>query len=145
MQRGSVVAISISERKGVKKHGIPEAMLVKDLGIENDAHAQGGLRQVSFLMEESIERMRKKGVEVSYGDFAENIVTRDLDLSSVRLNDTVRIGDETKLKVSKIGKECPSPCSIYYQVGYCIMPEEGVFCRVVEEGKIRIGDTITIE
>jgi MOSC domain-containing protein YiiM len=145
MEKGTVVAISISEKKGEKKHMTREAMLIEDLGIEHDAHAEGGHRQVSLLMDESIERMRRQGVEIAYGDFAENIVTRGVDLGVVKLQDLIHIGDGMKLQVTMIGKECHAPCSIYYQVGHCIMPEEGIFCRVLHTGRIVVGDPVWIE
>ena len=145
MERGTIVAISTSESKGEKKQNTREAMLIKGLGIERDAHAEGGQRQVSLLMEESIERMRREGVEVAYGDFAENIVTRGINLGSVKLQDLIHVGDHMKLQVTMIGKECHAPCSIYYQVGHCIMPEEGIFCRVLDSGRISVGDSVWIE
>jgi MOSC domain-containing protein YiiM len=142
MENGRVVAISISERRGEKKQNVNEASLVKDLGIRNDAHAEGGARQVSLLADESIARVREDGLQVLYGDFAENIVTRGVDHSKIRAGDTILIGDKAVLKVTKIGKECHSPCSIYFQVGYCIMPEEGVFCSVEHSGNIQVGDRV---
>ena len=30
----------------------------------------------------------------------------------------------------------PVHCAIYHQVGDCIMPREGVFCKVIEGGSI---------
>lgn len=145
MEAGTIVAISISYKKGEKKHNTREAMLIKDLGIEHDAHAEGGHRQVSLLMDESIERMRSKGVDIAYGDFAENIVTQGVNLSNLKLQDLIHIGEDMELQVTMIGKECRTPCRIYYQVGYCIMPEEGIFCRVLHSGRIRVGDSVRIE
>lgn len=145
MPTGRIVAISVSENKGEKKKNITEANLLEDEGIQGDAHAQGGIRQVSLLADESITKMKEKGVIVSYGDFAENIVTKSIDLVSLNIRDTINVGNDVILEVSKKGKECTSPCSIYYQVGYCIMPTEGVFCTVKRSGKIRVGDTVHVE
>jgi MOSC domain-containing protein YiiM len=145
LKSGRIVAISISDRKGERKHNVQEASLIKDCGLENDAHAEGGLRQVSLLMDESIERMQSQGVDVSHGDFAENIVTKGLDLSTLKLDDIIRVGSKGKMKVTMIGKECITPCRIYYQVGYCIMPKEGVFCIVLEADRIKVGDPISME
>lgn len=141
---GIVVAISISEKKGEKKHNIPEAKVIESVGIEGDAHAEGGNRQVSFLMEESIDRMKKEGLSVTFGDFAENIVTSGADLRNIRLGDSIRVGDDCVLRVTKIGKECHTPCIIGRTIGYCIMPDEGVFCAVESSGHIRVGDSVTI-
>ncbi len=145
MEKGVVVAISISKRKGEKKENVKEANLIEDRGIENDAHAEGGERQVSLLMDESIDRMRECGLKVSYGEFAENIVTRGIDHRKLGIDNLLRVGDGVILRVVMIGKECPAPCRIFDQVGYCIMPEEGLFCRVERSGKICVGDRIYVE
>ncbi len=144
MENGKVVAISISESKGEKKRNIDEARLVKGLGIQDDAHAEGGERQVSLLADESITRVKKDGLKVFYGDFAENIVTKGVDHGRISIGDTILIGEEAVLKVTMIGKECHSPCNIFRQVGYCIMPEEGVFCSVEQSAKIRVGDKVSV-
>ncbi len=128
----------------MKKRRVRSAVLLEDRGIEKDAHAEGGLRQVSLLMDESITRMKSRGVSVEYGDFAENIVTRGVDLKALQIDDRIFIGNEIELVVTMIGKECAAPCRIYYDVGYCIMPEEGVFCRVIKEGTIEVGDAVKI-
>lgn len=144
MNKGKIVAISVSRKKGEKKQNVQEALLIRGLGLEGDAHGDGGLRQVSLLMDESIQRMRLMGLRVNYGDFAENIVTRGIDLTGLNLNDRLRIGREGVLEVTQIGKECKTPCRIYYEVGSCIMPSEGVFCRVVEPGRIAVGDSVSL-
>jgi MOSC domain-containing protein YiiM len=144
-QRGRIVALSVSGKKGMKKTNVARARLLKGKGLERDAHAEGGLRQVSLLMDESIRRMQDRGVSVGYGDFAENIVTSGIDLGSVTLNDRITIGDTVELRVTKIGKECPAPCAIYRQVGYCIMPEEGIFCSVEQPGMVDVGDPVVLE
>ena len=155
---GKVVSIAVSERKGEKKLRVAEAFLEADLGIRGDAHAQGGPRQVSLLMDESIERMRAgTGIEVAYGDFAENIVTSGVDLRSLKVGDRFLISPPgpaegrdlpegaALLEVTMIGKECKTPCRIYYQVGFCIMPREGVFCRVLRSGPVRNGDGVRVQ
>jgi MOSC domain-containing protein YiiM len=151
VKEGKIVSICVSKRKGEKKGPVPEASLLKDRGIEGDAHAEGGLRQVSLLMRESVERMRREsGIELKNGDFAENIVTEGIDLLSVRIGDAIEIegtskgGERALLRVTMIGKECKEPCRIYYQVGFCIMPREGVFCAVVRPGPVRTGDRVRI-
>jgi len=144
VKRGEIVSIAISAEKGMKKRCVQSAVLLEDRGIETDAHAEGGLRQVSLLMDESIKRMKGSGVSVSYGDFAENIVTRGVNLKALKIDDRISIGKESELVVTMIGKECAVPCRIYYDVGYCIMPEEGIFCRVVKPGTIEVGDPVEI-
>ncbi len=142
IRRGSIVAVSVSKEKGTKKTTTDYVKLKEDFGIVGDAHAGTETRQVSLLATESIDKMKAKGLDVSSGDFAENITTSHIDLVSLDIGSRLRIGDSVVLEITQIGKECHSRCNIYYQAGDCIMPREGVFARVVEGGSIRPGDEI---
>ena len=143
-QRGRVLAVNISEAKGTKKTNIQSCALLKDFGLQGDAHAGPWHRQVSLLANESIEKMRAKGLNVSYGDFAENITTEGVDLVRLPIGTEIRIGSSVFLRVSQIGKVCHDRCAIYYQAGDCVMPREGIFAEVVTEGKVKVGDEIII-
>lgn len=144
-QRGKVLAVNISEKKGTKKTNIKSCALLKDFGLKDDAHAGPWHRQVSLLANESIEKMKAMGLNVGYGDFAENITTENIDLVHLPIGTEFRIGNSVILRVTQIGKECHTRCAIYYQAGDCVMPKEGVFAEVLEEGKIKVGDEIIIE
>lgn len=142
--KSKVIAISISTEKGVPKTNIEEAFLVEQHGIKGDAHAGNWHRQVSFLAIESINKMKEKMPELTPGAFAENITTEGLDLISLPLNARLMIGDKVLLEISQKGKECIKPCNIYYTVGDCVMPKEGVFARVIKGGNIKAGDNIKV-
>lgn len=143
IMNGKIKAISVSKEKGQKKKNIASALLKQDFGIIGDAHA-GSERQVSLLAEESIERMKQKGLKVSAGDFAENITTQGLDLLELKIGAKIKIGKDAVLEVSQIGKVCHTRCNIYYQAGDCVMPREGIFAKVVKAGEIKVGDEICI-
>jgi MOSC domain-containing protein YiiM len=144
-QRGKVLAVNISEDKGTKKTNIQTCALLKDFGLKGDAHAGPWHRQVSLLANESIEKMRAKGLNVGYGDFAENVTTEGVDLVHLPIGTKIRIGNSVILRVTQIGKECHERCAIYYQAGDCVMPKEGIFAEVVTEGEVRVGDEIFID
>lgn len=141
MQR--VKAISISDRKGIRKKNRDSVMLVEQFGLEGDAHGGAWHRQVSLLAEESIESMRRKGLKVVAGNFAENITTEGLDLCSLTVGTHIRMG-VTELIISQLGKVCHNPCAIYHQAGDCVMPREGIFGVVIKGGKIQVGDEIEV-
>jgi MOSC domain-containing protein YiiM len=141
---GRIVAVSVSNRKGIKKSNLPEAKLLEDEGLDGDAHAGDWHRQVSLLAMESIDKIRKKGLEVSPGDFAENITTSGLEIWQLPMGARLAVGSEALLEVTQIGKECHDRCAIYHQVGDCVMPREGVFTRVVRGGTIRPGDEVRV-
>lgn len=145
MIQGKIVAVSISDRKGEKKHNIEQARLMPDHGLEQDAHAGDWHRQVSLLDMQSIARIREKGLDVDPGNFAENITTDGIRLWELPIGTHLQLGEQVVVEVTQIGKECHNRCAIYYKAGDCIMPREGVFARVLEEGKIRSGDPISIE
>jgi MOSC domain-containing protein YiiM len=136
------MAVSVSDKKGVKKTNKPQAQLLVNHGINGDAHAGEWHRQVSLLAEESIQKMRLKGITVKSGDFAENVTTEGLALWNLPVGFRFRLGEDTLLEVTQIGKKCHRGCAIFKQVGDCIMPREGIFARVLQGGTIRPGDPI---
>jgi MOSC domain-containing protein YiiM len=138
------VAVSVSNRKGIKKSNLPEGKLLEDEGLDGDAHAGDWHRQVSLLAMESIDKIREKGLEVSPGDFAENITTSGLEIWELPMGTRLAVGSEALLEVTQIGKECHDRCAIFHQVGDCVMPREGVFTRVVRGGTIRPGDEVRV-
>lgn len=138
---GKVIAICVSEKKGTQKKPVSEAVLKEDWGIEGDAHAGRWHRQVSLLGLEQIEDFRKKGAQVEFGAFGENLVVEGFELSSLPVGTRFSIGD-VLLELTQIGKACHSHCAIYRQVGDCIMPREGVFVKVLKGGIIKPGDEI---
>lgn len=140
-----IVSIAISKKKGAPKTPVHKAYVSKDHGLEGDAHAGKWHRQVSFLSSESIDSAKAQGLDVTFGDFAENIASTGIDWKSLPLGTRVRLGESVLVEITQIGKECHNKCAIYYQAGDCIMPREGVFARVLEEGNIRCGDEIHIE
>ena len=140
----SVVAINISQRKGVPKVTIPEGHFLVNFGLEGDAHAGNWHRQVSLLGTESIRKLEALGVEgLETGSFAENITTEGITLYELPVGCQFNIGP-CLFEVTQIGKECHQHCAIYHQVGDCVMPREGIFARVLRGGIIRPGDPITL-
>ncbi|MBI4351463.1 MAG: MOSC domain-containing protein [Elusimicrobia bacterium] len=145
---GRIFSINFSSKKGVPKEQARKALLVKDHGIKDDAHAGTPVRQVSLLDMESVRgqiadaKAKKASVVIRPGVYAENITTEGIDLAALRIGDKLRVGKIAVLQISKIGKECHSRCAIYHQVGDCIMPRKGIFAEVLEGGEINVGDSI---
>lgn len=142
---GKILAVNISEQKGEKKNNIDCGVFLENLGLKKDAHAQADIiRQVSLLAKESIEKIRAKGLDVNYGDFAENLTTEGIDLPSLPIGTRLKVGNKVLLEVSQIGKVCHNRCNIFYTVGDCVMPREGIFAKVLVGGQIKIDDPIEI-
>ena len=143
---GIIEAVCISNQKGMVKQAMRDITLKEDWGIEGDAHAGDWHRQISLLAGESIDRMRKKLPDIDHGMFAENIVTRNIDLSCLIIGNRLTIGDKVVLEITQIGKECYNgECAIQRATGECIMPKEGVFCRVIQGGTVIPGMIVKSE
>ncbi len=138
-----VIAVCRSDKKRTSKEVVAEGILREDFGLVGDAHADCCThRQVSLLATESIDKMRDLGLDVGPGDFAENLTTEGIDLISLPIGTRIDIGEEVTLEITQIGKECHTKCAIFHKLGKCVMPEEGVFARVVRGGVVRTGDSI---
>ena len=142
--KGKILSVNIGDKKGEKKHNIGKCKLLKGKGLADDAHAGFMHRQVSLLGKESVEKIRAKGLNVQYGDFAENLTTEGVILYELPVGTEIRVGNSIVLKVSQIGKECHTRCAIFQQVGDCVMPREGIFAEVMTEGEVKVGDEIEI-
>lgn len=143
-KKGVIRGICISKKRGTAKYPVETAKIVPDWGIEEDAHGGKWHRQISLLALEKIEDFRKKGADVDYGAFGENLIVEGFDLRSLPVDSEVKIGDTVKLKVTQIGKECHSHCEIYHRMGDCIMPREGIFAEVIEGGMIKVNDVVEV-
>lgn len=139
-----VLAVCISEKKGTLKHPVDAVELKVDHGIIGDAHAGNWHRQVSLLADESVDKMRVKFPDIPVGAFAENILTKGIEVCKLPIGTILTIG-EVVLEVTQIGKECHADCAIRKQVGDCVMPREGIFAVVKKAGTIRPGDAITVQ
>ncbi|MEM3789349.1 MAG: MOSC domain-containing protein [Candidatus Bathyarchaeia archaeon] len=144
MEKGRVLSVNISESRGEKKRNVGSCRAVEGAGLEGDGHYGFMHRQISLLSLESIETMRKLGLDVGPGDFAENLTVEGLDLKKLKVGDMIRIGKNVLLRISQIGKECHERCAIYFQAGDCVMPREGIFAEVLVGGEIRAGDEVEI-
>ena len=140
---GTIIAVCVSERKGIQKREVPSVELRVGLGIPGDAHAGNWHRQVSLLAEESVDQMRGLGFDLPPGAFAENILTQGLALKTLPVGTVLRAGTAL-LAVTQIGKECHNDCAIKQTAGRCVMPTDGVFAVVLKDGIVSPGDDISI-
>lgn len=139
-----MIAINVSKTKGVPKSPIPAGKFIEDFGLEGDAHGGNWHRQVSFLAQESVDKMTSLGAAgLTPGRFAENITTENLLLHKIKIGTVLTIG-EAVFEVTQIGKECHQQCAIYHQVGHCVMPSEGIFARVLHGGTVTPGMEIHV-
>ena len=138
-----VEAVCTSEKKGVVKKRQEKVELKEDWGIVTDAHAGDWHRQVSLLAGESIDLVKLTMPSLKNGAFAENIITRGIDLSNIKIGERLKIGEKVVLEITQIGKECHNNgCAIKKKTGDCIMPREGLFAKVIAGGRVQAGDIV---
>lgn len=141
----TIKAICISDKKGVVKAPVESVEMRVDHGIVGDAHAGNWHRQVSWLGDESAEKVRQAGIkDITAGRFAENILTEGIILYELPVGTRFKVG-ETRHEVTQIGKECHTGCAIKQLTGDCVMPREGIFTKVLEPGMVKVGDEIILE
>ena len=139
MKTFEVTSVNISEKKGTIKVPVEKVDLT-EIGIPGDAHSGSWHRQVSMLGEESIRKFSKEAErEIKFGEFAENISTRGMELFKTAPLDKF-ISDDIELMVTQIGKKCHGDnCAIFREVGNCVMPKEGIFVKVLKGGSLSAG------
>lgn len=139
-----VRAVCISERKGEQKYPAREIRMLPNHGIVGDAHAGNWHRQISLLGCESVAKVQEKTELVLLpGAFAENILTEGICLYELPAGTKIRIGTAL-CEVTQIGKECHNDCAIRKAAGDCVMPREGIFVKVLEEGTAKAGDFVRV-
>lgn len=140
-----VLAVCISEVRGIQKHPVEEAELRANHGIVGDAHAGDWHRQVSLLGIESVNKLQEKiTLQLKAGDFAENILVEGICVYELPVGTKVKIGTAL-CEVTQIGKTCHNDCAIRKAAGDCVMPREGIFVRVLTSGTVKPGDEISVE
>ena len=139
---GEVIAVCMSAEKGVRKQSVDSIELEVGTGVVGDAHSGAWHRQVSLLPNEAVDDLRQVLPNLKAG-FAENILTRGLDLKSLPVGTVISAG-EALLAVTQIGKKCHNDCEIKRLVGKCAMPSEGIFTVVVRGGEVRPGDGVHV-
>jgi len=139
MSEIKILSVNISEKKGTIKTPVGKIKITAK-GVSKDAHAGDWHRQVSLLGTESIKKVEKTAKrKIKFGEFAENITTEGLELWKTNPLDRFIINN-VELEVTQIGKKCHGEkCAIFKEVGNCVMPKEGIFCRVINGGEISEG------
>jgi len=147
MTNARLMAVCRSARRTDPKRNVGQGELRAGWGLEGDSHAgppRPGRWQISLLSWETVERLnREKGIKAVPGSFAENLTTRGLDTSQLKVGDRLQIGDQVILEVEQLGKP-PEIAHTFSFQGYSLLPTEGIFCGVVVGGPVAVGDEVTV-
>ena len=137
---GRVVAVCRGAEKGKRKMAVPAGFLQKGMGLVGDAHA-GTDKEVSLLLKERVDELAgKTGFSLPAGVFAENLLVEGLKWEECVPNKSLKVG-EAVLKITQIGKDPALPHSYNY-CGFSLLPQFGIFAKVIQSGAVRTGDEV---
>ena len=140
---GKIIAVCISDVRGVQKHPVGRTRIVEGYGLEGDAHGGNWHRQISLLSYDKITDFNARGGNVSDGAFGENLIVAGIDLRSLPVGTQLKVNDAL-LEVTQIGKECHAHCEVFHRVGDCIMPRAGIFAKILSGGTVGMGDEVYV-
>lgn len=140
---GKVISICISQERGKLKEAVTEVDINLE-GIVGDGHAGNWGRQITLLNYQSYLLVKNKNPELNLrpGSFAENIMIDGLDFSKIVAGTKIQMNDVI-VEVSQIGKE-DHPSVVTEKYGVSLLPYEGLFCRVVQAGHLKVNDSAKI-
>lgn len=116
-----VVAVCVNRRHTFSKPPAFSIRLIKNHGVEGDAHAgvtvkhrsrvrvdptQPNLRQVHLIHAELIDELNASGFDVAPGLMGENITTRGVDLLGLSAGTLLRLGSDAVVKVTGLRNPC---------------------------------------
>ena len=137
---GIVLSIQVAPVKGIEKREIQQVKALKNWGLENDAHAGTGDRQVSIFPIEALDKVPlEKQIEVNTGLYTENITIAGIPLEQLSVNRQIRICDDTIIQIKHIGKEVYKEHNRSY-----IISRDGRFGVVLRDGIIKKNDRVEL-
>ncbi len=169
MNNGTVKSVSKSPTHTFNKYNCECINLLKGLGVEGDAHqgktvkhrsrvaadpTQPNLRQVHLIHAELFAELAEKGFAVKDGELGENITTVGVDLLGLPRDTILKIGAEAQIQITGLRNPCIQIDSIQEGLMNAVLDkdEEGNLIRkagimgiVLEGGKIKPGDKITVQ
>jgi len=142
--KGKILAVCCGKVKKEKKIPIKEGLIIKDWGLEGDAHAGKYHKQISLLGLDSMNKMRDQGIKINFGELYENLDVEGLILYRLPLGTKLKIGKNILLEITQIGKKDSYFLEIDGKRISSIMTKEGIFTRVLKGGKVRVDDEIEV-
>jgi MOSC domain-containing protein YiiM len=142
---GQLEAIWVNRMRGGPMDRKQNARVIAGRGIEGNAN-QGGRRQVTLIEREVWDRQTQEiGVEVDPSARRANLLVRGISLADSR-DRTVRIGD-CRFRIRGETR----PCHILDEAAPGLKDAlaknwgAGAFAEVLDDGEIRVGDTVAYE
>ena len=151
---GRVLYVNVSPG-GVPKLPVERAW-VSTLGLEGDKHREhtvhgGPHRAVCLFAMEVIERLQAEGHPIEPGGAGENLTTSGVEWSLLPIGATIHVGDGLVLEMSSSTTPCSTQTANFSDGNFNRIlidkhpSDSRMYARVVHEGYVATGDTITVE
>ncbi|RKZ09675.1 hypothetical protein DRQ25_05670 [Candidatus Fermentibacteria bacterium] len=139
-----VSAVCLSGKRQTRKVKQDSVLLIENFGIQDDAHAGIGPRQVSILSELSHAKMEAEGIATSPGCCGENIdIHGAIEMHTLLPGVQLKLGESALVKITGIGKDNTDGHADNVIRGN-IFPVEGVFAEVLTGGTVKPDDPIEV-
>jgi len=131
--KAKVLSIKLSIDKG-NRIEVKEGVLLENHGLEGDAYAKPGDREVCLMSKKTTDRLSNYGEGLCIERFIETILI-DLDSDLISVGDVLMLG-EAEVLITKKGKRCFPECTLIKQK--CPLMTEALFGKVIKSGKITV-------
>lgn len=142
------------ETTGIYKEPVHEPVPVKSSGIEEDVICDkknhGGPDQALYVygMADYAWWSHELGIELAPGTFGDNLTISELESAQFHIGDYLHVGDVT-LQVTAPRIPCGTfatrMADAQWVRRFRRAERPGLYCRVIKEGVLRVGDPVRVE
>jgi MOSC domain-containing protein YiiM len=136
------------ERRPPKRYAriaLKRAILRPGHGIEGDAKASGGKRQLNVLLAEDVEELHAQGFHTAPGELGEQLVIAGLGPSTLTVGVCLRLGESAVIELTKPRTGCQRFAAIQGCPPNAADGRLGFMARVLHGGEIAVGDAVQLE
>jgi MOSC domain-containing protein YiiM len=153
-QKSTIQIAGKSGETGIFKQPVETPVLITTFGLENDAivdvQNHGGVDQAVYVYSDDDYRWWAEtlGRTLAPGTFGENLTISDLPTADLQIGDRLRVGaalleiTAPRIPCSTLAARMGDPAFVKR---FRAAERPGLYCRVIEPGRVRAGDPVTLE
>ena len=145
MIMGVVSKIYLCKVKKQPRVEIGEGNFLANFGLEGDAYSEIDIeKQVPVFFDEGRHSLEEESFPgLCFPRFLETIRITGIKADLFKTGGIIQIG-EAAFQVSNARKKCYPECKIIQDNRHCALSEDVRFCKVLQTGLIREGDSVNI-
>ena len=134
----------IDEADAYARVPLQKALLRSGSGIEGDLKGSHHNRQLNIMCYETLASLSRDGFKTEPGAMGEQIIITGLDLVDASPGTLVRLGETAQIEVLEPRTGCDRFEHIQGLSRSLAQKRMGVMARVVQNGEISVGDSVTV-